>query len=63
VEAGCGVTGVFGAATPGHSGFGIQSGIRVSALLRHSGFDLGQSIRAGQMTNDEEIPKPESPNE
>jgi hypothetical protein len=44
-----------------HSGLVIDSGIRVSGLIRHLGFpiDPGQQV----MQNAEEMPKPESPNQ
>jgi hypothetical protein len=35
-----------------HSVFVIHSGIRVSALLRHSEFDFREVVQAGQMPND-----------
>jgi hypothetical protein len=46
-----------------HSDFVIHSGIRVSSLLRHSGFEHSQADVETRMTNAEGIPKPESPNE
>jgi hypothetical protein len=45
------------------SPFVIQSGIRVSEFLQHSAFGALTRLDGHQNPNDEEMPKPESPNE